>query len=1016
MYTILISARARAQRGVLWILGLFCASVGFAATAPVAKPVAKAVDPSFWIGKPDGTAMEFGAARTGWKSYSNVIKEPVVFNVGQDKTTAWPFIHPSTRDKWAGARPHTFTIRFKADPFPPKPKPLFLILGLVSTFAEASQLSIDVNVRNIVSQRMPAGTGTGDPAEWGKQTALTFPLPAGAVKPGSNSITIHLAEGSWLIYDYVYLGTSSQPPLVSHNDATLLSQFREGPMKGVDDFVFCARKMNERDGHWYANIGYYAHDADRKAWREGTKLYRWNAATGKLATLMDDPRGGIRDPQVHYEGRKILFSYRKGGTENYLLYEINTDGTGLRQLTDGIYDDIEPTYLPDGDIVFVSTRCKRWVNCWLTQVAVMHRCDPDGRNVRVISSNNEHDNTPWPLPDGRLLYTRWEYVDRSQVDYHHLWVSNPDGTAQMNWYGNLHPGIVMIDAKPIPGSDKVVSIFSPGHGQREHAGTVTVVDPKGGPDDRAFATRISRGNQFRDPWAFSEDCFMAANGPGLVIMDETGSTHEIFKLPDEDVKAGMHLHEPRPIMPRPRERIIPDRINPKQPSGRLVLADIYDGRNMDGVKRGEIKKLLVLESLPMPIHYTGGMDPISYGGTFTLERIVGTVPVEEDGSAYMELPALRSFFFVALDKDDLSVKRMQSFLTVQPGEVSSCAGCHEQRTKTPSASTYLSLATKRAPSKIEPIRDVPEVIDFPRDVQPVLDALCVSCHGYEKTKEGGPRDGRLLLTGDRGPMFSHSYYMMTIARLFSDGRNQAKSSYTPRALGSSASRILKMLDGSHYKVQATEQQKKLLRLWIESGAAYPGTYAALGSGMIGNYAENQMVNVDFDWPTTKEGGQVISRRCASCHDQPGRLLPRSLSDERGVSFWQPSMSDPRLTTSRHIVFNLTRPEKSMLLLAPLAQQAGGWGTCRDPKTKQPVTVFASTADPDYQKLLAMCAAGKTQLDQMTRFDMPQFKPRVDWVREMKRYGILNAGLSPDAPLNVYETERKYWESLWYQPQ
>ena len=121
-------------------------------------------------------------------------------------------------------------------------------------------------------------------------------------------------------------------------------------------------------------------------------------------------------------------------------------------------------------------------------------------------------------------------------------------------------------------------------------------------------------------------------------------------------------------------------MQPETSTGRLALANIYRGRNMAGVKPGEIKSLLVLESLPMPIHYTGGMEPISYGGTFTLERIVGTVPVEPDGSAYLELPALRSFFFVALDKNDLSVKRMQSFLTVQPGETSSCVGCHEQRT------------------------------------------------------------------------------------------------------------------------------------------------------------------------------------------------------------------------------------------------------------------------------------------------------------------------------------------------
>ncbi|MFO1496780.1 MAG: hypothetical protein U1G07_00030 [Verrucomicrobiota bacterium] len=662
-------------------------------------------------------------------------------------------------------------------------------------------------------------------------------------------------------------------------------------MRQVDEVVFAARKMNLTDGHWYANLGYYAHDPNRKAWREGAKLYRGHIANGSLSTLLDDATGGIRDPQLSYDGTRILFSYRRGGTENYLLYEIGIDGTGLRQLTDGAYDDIEPTYLPNNDIVFVSTRCRRWVNCWLTQVAVLYRCDPNGQNIRPLSSNNEQDNTPWPLPDGRLLYTRWEYIDRSQVDYHHLWTAAPDGTGQMIWYGNLHPGTVMIDAKPVPQSDRVVAIFSPGHGQREHAGNIALVDPSAGPDDTTFAKVISRGNQFRDPWAFSEHAFMAALDASLVLLDDQGHEEELLRLPDADARAGMHLHEPRPIAARLREPILTDRVNLQQPTGRLVLDNIYEGRNMAGVEPGTIKKLLVLEPLPMPIHYTGGMDPISYGGTFTLERIVGTVPVEADGSAYLELPALRSFFFVALDEQDLSVKRMQSFLTVQPGEISSCVGCHEQRTRTPAnrRAELASLATRRPPSRIELIPDIPDVIDFPRDVQPLLDALCVRCHGYEKTAEGGPRAGRLILAGDHGPMFSQSYYSLTVAGLFADGRNQPRSNYAPRALGSSASRLLQLLDGSHYGVRADALQKKMLRLWIDSGAAYPGTYAALGTGMIGGYAENEQLNSDLAWPGTRRASEVIDRRCAACHGDPARMLPRNLSDERGVSFWQPRL-------------------------------------------------------------------------------------------------------------------------------
>jgi hypothetical protein len=521
----------------------------------------------------------------------------------------------------------------------------------------------------------------------------------------------------WLTFMTVPIG------LVAENE-TMLEKFRAGPMANVEEIIFAARQLG-KDGHWYANFGYYANDPQRKAYGDGGKLYRLNLRTGKLTTLLDDPKGGVRDPQVHYDGQKILFSYRKGGECQYHLYEINIDGSDLKQLTDGLFDDIEPSYLADGGIVFVSSRCNRWVNCWLTQVAVLHRCDADGKNIRALSSNNEHDNTPWPLADGRVLYTRWEYVDRSQVHFHHLWTANPDGTSQMIWFGNMFPGITMIDAKPIPGSDKVVASFSPGHGRREHDGTITVVDPLAGPDEPSSAKRISKTPDYRDPWAFSENSFLAAKKTSLVLMNENGISQEIFKLSEADILAGLECHEPRPLQTKAREKVISSRIRLDEKVGKMILADVYDGRNMEGVQRGEIKKLLVLETLPMPIHYTGGMEPISYGGTFTLERILGTVPVEKDGSAYFEVPAMRSVFFVALDENDLAVKRMQSFTSVQPGEVMSCTGCHEHRTQTPQYAFQKISALRHGPAKIEPITDVPDVIDFPRDIQPIFNRHCL---------------------------------------------------------------------------------------------------------------------------------------------------------------------------------------------------------------------------------------------------------------------------------------------------
>lgn len=782
--------------------------------------------------------------------------------------------------------------------------------------------------------------------------------------------------------------------------------------QGVRELVFAMRQPGT-DEHWYANFSYLVYGENRPLYGTGGKLCILNIDTGEVTVLLDDPAGGIRDPAVHYDAKKILFSYRKGGSAHYHLYEIDVEGGNLRQLTDGPRDDIEPCYLPDGGIAFVSSRANRWVQCWLSQVAVLYRCDADGRGIRPLSANVEHDNTPWPLPDGRILYTRWEYVDRSQVDYHHLWTVNPDGTGHMTYYGNMHPGEVIIGAKPIPGSRKVVATFSPGHGRTEHVGRIALVDPRRGPDARESVTWIAREPIYRDPWAFSEDAFVVASGRTLLLMDGQGRTRPLFRARPEEAAAGLECFEPRPLIARPREPVIVDRIDLTQSHGRALLADVYDGRAMAGVERGEIRSLLVMESLPKPVNFTGGMDPISYGGTFTLPRILGTVPVDPDGSAYMELPAMRPLFFVALDEHGMSVKRMHSFLTVQPGETIGCVGCHEPRTQSPRTAGAPS-AMRRPPSRIEPIAGYPDVFDFPRDVQPVLDALCADCHGPERTERGGPYSGGVALTGDRGPMFSHAYFTLTVRRLFSDNRNDPKSNLPPRAVGSSASRILRMLDGSHHDVRADERQKTILRLWIESGAPYPGTYAALGGGSIGGYIENnQIMNNDKDWPTTRAGAGVIDRRCVTCHQGP-RALPRSMSDELGISFWRFSLDDPRLRFSRHIVFNLSRPELSRLLRAPLAAGAGGFGLCRDAEGR-PAPVFADTGDPDYRVLLDMIAAGKRRLDEVKRFDMPGFLPPPEYLREMKRYGILPADHANDAPLDAYELDQLYWRSFWHEP-
>jgi hypothetical protein len=135
----------------------------------------------------------------------------------------------------------------------------------------------------------------------------------------------------------------------------LLEAMLAGPMAEVHEIVFDVRESVRR--HYYENFGHSVFPRDQfplppcgpaepgtPLFGRGGRLCRLNLRTGKLTVLVDDPQGGVRDPQVHYGGRKILFSYRKGAEQHYNLYEIGIDGSGLAQLTDGPFDDVEPTY------------------------------------------------------------------------------------------------------------------------------------------------------------------------------------------------------------------------------------------------------------------------------------------------------------------------------------------------------------------------------------------------------------------------------------------------------------------------------------------------------------------------------------------------------------------------------------------------------------------------------------------------------------------------------------------------
>jgi len=810
-------------------------------------------------------------------------------------------------------------------------------------------------------------------------------------------------------------------PLAPASEPTLVEEALRA-MDGAEEIVFAVRELCSAT-QCYATFGVYSNEPTFVHAPDGSRLCRLNLRTRQLTVLLDDPKGGVRDPRVHYDGGKILFSYRKGGTHHYHLCEINTDGSGFRQLTCGDWDDVDPAYLPDGGIIFASSRGSRFIPCNRVQVAILYRMDADGENMQCLSASTLLDDRPAVLPDGRVMYTRWEYLDRAAEKFRDLWVMNPDGTGQMVLFGGMgrpYPDFfAKCDALPIPGTDKIVSVFSPALGQRENAGNVMAVDLDAGPDDWSAAKQISptvsdlvwtiglgHGREgFRDPYPLSEDCYLVASDKSLLILGGNGETQEIHE-------AEKMVHDPRVIRPRPREPVVTPRSDLQKTTGQLVLSNVYHGRNMEGVKPGDIKSLLVLEDLPKPASLHGLPGAFSMGGTFTLRRILGNVPVEPDGSASFEVPALRAIYFVALDEKGLAVKRMQSFTMLMPGETQGCVGCHEPRTGTAnhSAGSGALMALERPPSRIEPILGVPEVIDYPRDIQPVWDRHCVTCHSAEKP------EGRVVLTGDFNEWFTQSYYALFAHEQISDGRNWAEDGNNPPwGFGTGASPLMKKLDGSHYDARLTEQEYDLVRLWIESSAVFAGTYAMY------NRVENAVADtvgttmVALGTPV----GPIVERRCLTCHGSVADLGKRVTKEEEAPGNGRFANGKPpeMLNLPRYCwnLYNLSHPEKSMILLAPLAKEAGGYGWCKA-KDGQPIAVFRDVKDPDYQAILQAVRAAKMRQEKLGRYGSPSFRPNEHYVRWMKRFGILPETFDPAKdPIDPYETDKAYWRSLWHQP-
>ena len=588
---------------------------------------------------------------------------------------------------------------------------------------------------------------------------------------------------------------------------------------------------------------------------------------------------GGRKHRQHTDPQKGHWDMRRC----YHLFAVGIDGKNLRQLSDGTWNDFQPCWMPSGRMAFISERRGGYLRCGRAcPTYTVHDMAADGSDLRCLSFHETNEWAPSVTHDGMILYTRWDYVDRNANIAHHPWIMTPDGRDPRAVHGNFslyHTRANMeLDVRAIPGSHRFVATAAPHHGQA--FGSLVIIDPRIPDDDKmapvkrltpdvGFPETQNGTESYGHAWPLSENYYLcsydpaqvaAANpagmgGPGdpgagypakpfprnpspkgcygIYLVDSFGNKELIYRDPD------IGCHHPMPLAPRPTPPTVPEmsqRLAADGPAEATVtVANVYrsSGRWPAGTK---IASLRVYEALPqtIPSHDTAHTGvPIPNSLSVNLARaVLGTVPVEEDGSAHFVAPARREVFFQALDEKGLAVTSMRSATQFQPGEHAACQGCHEPRGRTPVANLPL-LATQRAPSRLRPDVDGTNPFSYPRLVQPVLDKHCVSCH-QEKADKASPL-GRALVAfpGWRPAVYYASYLSLAPKYGFyaygaSDLNDPKSYRTTPGEFGARASKLYPLLLKGHYDVKLGPEEMHRLTIWLDSCSLFYGVYEKEG--------------------------------------------------------------------------------------------------------------------------------------------------------------------------------------------
>lgn len=635
----------------------------------------------------------------------------------------------------------------------------------------------------------------------------------------------------------------------------------------------------------------------------GLELLTMKGYYGSTSHLL--PSGEARHPDVSFDGKRAIFPWRGGtsGSSDYHLYEMDLTTLKTRQLTFGSGEfsvDLDPCYLPNGNIVFVSTRFAQEIDCfgnsWVTNLMI---CDKDGKYMRQVGFDQSPTLYPRLMPSGEVIYSRWDYNDKVHTYSHALFIMNPDGTSQREYCNNNSwwPSNIQQE-RPIPGTSKIMAMIGGYHtlqwGKigiidvavgRENGEGVTLVapvrlpkddnlddwgDPNGGPyqwrpvDAAAFPRKgfapLDKWGQkpslFAYPYPFDEKAFLVSHRPASKEGSWNGRMALYFMT--VDAQREMLFLDPQgscmsaiPAVPREVPPAIACKVDYRDSMGTIQIMKINEGLSLTGVADGVIKRLRVAELYFRPgpqetnVNYPSHCGPgcINYNGagyhtqiattnaSWDAKWIVGEVPVQSDGSVNVRVPARTAIFFQALNEKGQVVQTMRSWATLQPGEVQSCMGCHDSKMSATPPLSYVPTALKQAPVNLEPFYGPRREFNFDKEIQPILNTKCISCH------DGGANSGGLNLLKGKAYNSLTNHNSCDAFNKYVNWMPAEDSPLLqpPNRLGSLKSKLDSLLEKGHKDVKMTDEEMRKIRCWIDIGVpqygryqdAFPGTEANL---------------------------------------------------------------------------------------------------------------------------------------------------------------------------------------------